>query len=215
MTPEPEHNSAPVWCPLIPFEDLQKLTGYRGQLERISQAYDDWRASMRGHANTAPDAGVFLDRIRMLLIAIGIACGGDRTFAERVQSIVGEQLKHGALSLVSRLGDESLTGPAVKQALMHFFKRLRFNRDVSPVEEIEEAVKSLGPVTRTAGSSSRERYDSPLSQNFGSRMDETGVLNEKVISAALAESVRVLKQLFAGLLSPDPWGLNIEKSDEG
>ncbi len=199
---------------MIPFEDLQKLTGYRNQLERISQAYDDWRASMRGHTNTAPDSGVFLDRIRMLLIAIGIACGRDRTFAERIQTIVGEQLKHGALNLVSKLGDESLTGSAVKQTLMYFFKRLRFSRDVSPVEEIEQAAKSLSPVTKTAGSSSRARYDAPLTQNLGSGTAETGVLNEKVISAALAESVNVLKRLFTGLLSPDPWGLNTEKSDE-
>jgi len=214
MAPEPDHDSSLVWCPLIPFEDLQKLAGYRGQLERISQAYDDWRASMRGHTNTAPDAGVFLDRIRMLLIAIGIACGGDRSFAERVQTIVGEQLKHGALDVVSKLGDESLTKSAVKQTLMHFFKRLRFSRDVSPVEEIEQAAKSLSPVTRTAGSFSHARYDAPLTQNLGSGTDETCVLNEKFISAALAESVSVLKRLFTGLLSPDPWGLVGEKSDE-
>lgn len=213
MVPEPDYNSALVWCPLIPFEDLQKLAGYRGQLESISQAYDDWRASMRSHTSTAPDAGVFLDRIRMLLIAIGIACGGSRTFAERVQTIVGEQLRHGALNLVSKLGDESSTELAVKQTLMSFFKRLRFGRDVSPLEEMEQATKSLGPITRTAGSSLHGRHDAPLTQNLGSETAETGVLNEKVISAALAESVSVLKQLFTGLLSPDPWGFNSEKSD--
>ena len=126
MALETNHNSALVWCPLIPFEDLQKLAGYGGVLERISQAYDDWRASMRGHTTTAPDAGVFLDRIRMLLIAVGIACGGDRTFAERVQAIIGDQLRRGALSLVSKLADESTTELAVKQTLVSFFKKLRF-----------------------------------------------------------------------------------------
>jgi len=199
MAPEPNHSSVLVWCPLVPLDNLSKLAGYENQLEMINQAYDDWRSSMRGRSTEVDDVGVFLDRIRLLWISVGIACGAERALAEKVQAIIAEQLRRGALILVSKMLIETSDEAAVRQTLTNFFRQLRFGRDIFPLEEIQEAAVSFNQIEKTSVPLSHGRRQKPAKQ------DKTP--DETVIIDALTESLAVLSQLYVQLLSPDPWGV--------
>jgi hypothetical protein len=199
-------DSAIVWCPLIPYDDLSGFAGHESELEKINQVYDDWRSLMRGRSTLVDDVGIFLDRIRMLWISVGIACGAERALAESVQTVVGRQLRTGALRLVSRLSAETAHESAVKQTLTNFFQQLRFGHDVFPLEEIQK--------TAVSPDQSRIRSDPPpcdkpqkkSKQRKKLQNIEKNMPNDEVVSGALAESVRILSELVMHLLSPDPWG---------
>lgn len=199
MASEPNRNSALVWCPLVPFDDLVELAGHENELEKINQVYDDWRSSMRGRSNVVDDAGIFLDRIRLLWISVGIACGVKRALAERVQTIIGEQLRKSALAFVSRMPTKSSDEAAVRQTLAAFFQQLRFGRDIFPLEEMQKTV--------VIPDQFKELRESPLSHKTRRASNkEKGMADEQVVSNALAESVGILGRLYIHLLSPDPWG---------
>jgi hypothetical protein len=145
------------------------------------------------------DVGVFLDRIRLLWISVGIACGAERALAEKVQAIIAEQLRRGALILVSKMLIETSDEAAVRQTLTNFFRQLRFGRDIFPLEEIQEAAVSFNQIEKTSVPLSHGRRQKPAKQ------DKTP--DETVIIDALTESLAVLSQLYVQLLSPDPWGV--------
>ena len=142
MSPESsDHFSMAVWCTLIPPGVMGKLVEFEEELVAINQTYEDWLVSMRGKSLIGSDTGVLLDRIRILMINIGIACAMNRDLAEEIQTILSTHLRKKALDIVSELQDGSTEKLAVKETLSAFFSELRFTRDIFPEEEIEKAAK--------------------------------------------------------------------------
>ncbi|MFW9798017.1 MAG: hypothetical protein ACFFE2_13330 [Candidatus Thorarchaeota archaeon] len=203
MPPETnDHVPMTVWCSLIPPGDIGKLTEFEDELLSVNQIYEDWLVSMRGKSVVGTDVGVLLDRIRMLMINIGIACATNRELAEEIQTILSTNLRSRALGLVSQMPEEPPEKLAVKETLSTFFSELRFTRDIFPEEEIGKAtpekIKSSGKSDAKKG-----MFGKILKSVRGS--SET-VDKEKTAEAAVLESSNILKRIYMRLLSPDPWG---------
>ncbi|TFG31125.1 hypothetical protein EU527_13195 [Candidatus Thorarchaeota archaeon] len=194
-----DHVSMAVWCPLIPPEELDRFTEWSEDLRNISQAYEDWLSSMRGKSFVGTDIGVLLDRIRILMINIGIACAMNRALAESVQTVISEYLRVRALSMIEALSGDSKEKIAVKETLTAFFSDLRFTRDIFP----EEDVKGVIPIMVSLSSDSSHGL---LGRFLGSKSKRANVDQEKTLQAALIEGSNILKKLYMRLLSPDPWG---------
>ncbi len=195
----PNDVSMAVWCTLIPPDEMNKFSKYEDDIRSVSAAYEDWLVSMRGKSFVGADVGVLLDRIRILMIDIGIACAMNRTLAEEVQSVVSDHLRIRALEIISELKADSNEKAAVKETLTVFFQDLKFTRDIFP----EEDVMGVIPVkVSLEGDSSKGR----LGKLVGSRSKKVKVNKESTLQAALLESSNVLKKIYMRLLSPDPWG---------
>ena len=193
-----DHVPMTVWCTLIPPGEMGKLIEFEEELIMVNQTYEDWLVSMRGKSLVGSDTGVLLDRIRILMINIGIACAMNRDLAEEIQSILSTNLRKRALAIVSELPEESHEKLAVKETLAAFFSELRFTRDIFPEEEIEkvipEKVKSSGKGDGKKG-------------RFGKIRGSTKTIDrQKTSEAAVFESSNILKRIYMRLLSPDPWG---------
>ena len=132
----PNDVSMAVWCTLIPPDEMDKFAEYDDDLRSVSAAYEDWLVSMRGKSFIGADVGVLLDRIRILMINIGIACAMNRTLAEDVQSVVSDYLRKRALDIVGELKADSKEKAAVKETLAVFFQDLKFTRDIFPEEDV-------------------------------------------------------------------------------
>lgn len=195
----PNDVSMAVWCTLIPPDEMDKFSKYEDGLRSISAAYEDWLVSMRGKSFIGADVGVLLDRIRILMINIGIACAMNRALAEEVQSVVSENLRIRALDLVSELKVDSKEKTAVKETLTVFFQDLKFTRDIFP----EEDVMGVIPVKVSIDSGSSKGF---LGKLIGSKSKKVSVDKESTLQAALLESSNILKKIYMRLLSPDPWG---------
>lgn len=137
-----------VWFPILPPEDVMSLRRFEHSLHKINGAYDDWRAIMGKKSLIGTKVGVILDRIRMLMINIGIASGQNREMAERVQILLSKRLREAALGLVE---GNSGVDKAVRVALANFFGQLEFTRDIDPREEILHNVPN--------SKSNKELYD--------------------------------------------------------
>ncbi len=193
-----------VWCPLIPPQDFSKLEGYEGELNKVSNAYDDWQAFMRGKPFIETDVGVLLDRIRMLMIGIGVACAQDRDLAEVVQSILSHNLRKTAIELVERVSDTGQYDGRIKGILTNFFSTIKFTRDLYPREEIERAMANHREEQRGGTLlSSLKKAAAEARKN----KDDADSEREPVIQAALSEAASVAKRIYLRLLSPDPWGI--------
>ncbi|MHA1614123.1 MAG: hypothetical protein ACTSYJ_04715 [Candidatus Thorarchaeota archaeon] len=190
--------SMAVWCTLLPPEELDQFSE-EDDLRSVSAAYEDWLVSMRGKSIVGADVGVMLDRIRMLMINIGIACALDRALAEKVQSIVADHLRKRALKIVSELRTNTKEKAAVKETLALFFKDLKFTRDIFP----EEDVKGVIPVKVSLKGDSSKGI---LGRLIGLKSKKVNVDKETTLQAALLESSNVLKKIYLRLVSPDPWG---------
>ena len=199
MSPDTnDHVSMTVWCTVIPPGKMGKLVEFEEDLHMVNQTYEDWLVSMRGMSLIGSDSGVLLDRIRILMINIGIACAMNRDLAEEIQAILSTNLRKRALDIVSELPEKPPEKLAVKETLSAFFSELRFTRDIFPEEEIgkvtPEKVKSSAK-----GGSKKGR--------FGKTRGSTKTVDkQKTAEAAVAESSNVLKRIYMRLLSPDPWG---------
>jgi len=199
MAPKDIDNvSMVVWCTLLPPEELDQFSE-EDDLRSVSAAYEDWLASMRGKSIVGADVGVVLDRIRILMINIGIACAMDRALAEQVQSIVSDHLRKRSLKIVSELRADTKEKAAVKETLALFFKDLKFTRDIFP----EEDVMSVIPVTVSLKGDSSKGI---LGRLIGLKSKKVNVDKETTLQAALLESSNVLKKIYLRLVSPDPWG---------
>ncbi len=199
MAPDDMNNvSMAVWCTLLPPEELDQFSE-EDDLRSVSAAYEDWLVSMRGKSIVGADVGVMLDRIRMLMINIGIACALDRALAEKVQSIVADHLRKRALKIVSELRTNTKEKAAVKETLALFFKDLKFTRDIFP----EEDVKGVIPVKVSLKGDSSKGI---LGRLIGLKSKKVNVDKESTLQAALLESSNVLKKIYLRLVSPDPWG---------
>lgn len=191
--------SMAVWCTLIPPDELERLSDHKEDLRSVSEAYEDWLVSMRGKSFVGTDIGVILDRIRILMIDIGIACAMNRLLAEEVQSVVSEHLRERALMMVDQLPNDSVERMAVRETLATFFRDLKFTRDIFP----EEDVKGIIPVKVSMRSDSSK---SVLGRLLGARTKTVIVDTERALQAALLESSNIMKRLYMRLVSPDPWG---------
>ncbi|RDE15600.1 MAG: hypothetical protein C4K47_02620 [Candidatus Thorarchaeota archaeon] len=207
MVSDSSHNSTLVWCPLIPLDDLSELVGHENELEKINEVYDDWRSSMRGRPTVVDDVGIFLDRIRMLWISVGIACGAERALAEKVQAIIGSHLRKAAITLVSRMPAKNFNQAAVKQTLANFFQQLRFGHDVFPLEEIQKTAVSPHQMKKSSDPPSRRKTKATSKRSKNLENIEKDLADDGVVNVALDESVKILSVLFDHLLSPDPWGV--------
>ena len=194
----PHDVSMAVWCTLIPPDEMDKFSKYEDDLRSVSAAYEDWLVSMRGKSFIGADIGVLLDRIRILMINIGIACAMNRTLAEEVQTVVSGHLRKRALGIISELKANSKEKAAVKETLSIFFRDLKFTRDIFPEEDVMGVIpvkvsleedSSKGRLGKLIGSSKKVKVD-----------------KESTLQAALLESSNVLKKIYIRLLSPDPWG---------
>jgi len=195
----PNDVSMAVWCTLLPPEELDKFTQYEEDLRHVSEAYEDWLVSMRGKSFIGADIGVLLDRIRILMINIGIACATNRTLADEVQSVVSHHLRIRALQIVEEINSDSKERIAVKETLALFFKDLKFTRDIFP----EEDVMGVIPVKVSLESDSSKGL---LGKLIGSRSKSVDVDKEKTLQAAMIEGSNILKKIYMRLTSPDPWG---------
>ncbi len=186
-------NSAPmnVWCPIIPLENMREFSRQEKGLRKISEAYYDWCAVMRSKPLVGTSVGVLLDRIRILMINMGIAVGQNRQLAEAVQKIVSEKLRTGAVQMVSMMPTESSEMKAIKKTLALFFARVKFTRDIDPAEEIRTSM----PDPTSLGAD----------QETDSHTDFME-LKRTITKRSLEESANVVKRLYVQLLSPDPWG---------
>lgn len=196
-----------VWCPLVPPEDLLGMGLFKKDLSEVSNAYYDWCASMRSKSLEAVPLGALLDRIRMLMINVGIACGQNRELAEAVQKIVAENLRKGASQLISKLPAESEVEQAVKKTLAMFFARLKFTRDIDPKEEMR---KSMPESVSVKPETDDERLTSVFSKIQPQGMSRELDIDDKIKITKLAvhEGTEVAKVLYTRLLSPDPYGNN-------
>ncbi|MBD3405832.1 MAG: hypothetical protein GF411_06845 [Candidatus Lokiarchaeota archaeon] len=186
-----------VWCPLIPPADYKQVKNYLGDLHRINDAYDDWRASMRGKPFVGIRVGVILDRIRMLMIKIGVSCGQNRTLAETVQSVVAEALRQRSYSIIKKMSSDTQEEKIIKSTVYAFFKSLKFTRDIYPIEEIQRVMpKNIESDSDASGFLGR----------FKKSEDTKKFDKEELAEKALEKSNNVLKRLLMYLLSPDPWG---------
>ncbi|MFW9833128.1 MAG: hypothetical protein ACFFEK_03980 [Candidatus Thorarchaeota archaeon] len=193
-----DHVSMAVWCTLIPPGEIGKLVEFEEELRSVNQIYEDWLVSMRGKSLVGSDVGVLLDRIRMLMINIGIACAMNRELAEEIQTILSTNLRKRSLDLVSELPDDPPEKLAVKETLAAFFSELRFTRDIFPEEDIEKVTpEKVNPSEKDGAKKSR----------FGKILGSTKKVDrEKVSAAAVLESSNIMKRIYMRLLSPDPWG---------
>ncbi len=199
MAPKDIDNvSMAVWCTLLPPEELDQFSE-EDDLRSVSAAYEDWLASMRGKSIVGADVGVILDRIRILMINIGIACALNRALAEQIQSIVANHLRKRSLKIVSELRTNTKEKAAVKETLALFFKDLKFTRDIFP----EEDVMGVIPVTVSLKGDSSKGI---LGRLIGLKSKKVDVDKDSTLQAALLESSNVLKKIYLRLVSPDPWG---------
>ena len=188
-----------LWCPIIPPEELSKLGEHKEDISKVREVYDDWRASMSHKKIKGSDAGLYLDRIRMLMIGIGIASGTNRLFAETVQSIILRRLRKQTLDFASTLPEDTPPRKTVKRTLSEFFSELKFMRDIDPEEEIKTAAISRP-------SDSGGAIMSRLRSMFSKKGSSSTQLDEVTMRRASVEATRILVKVYVQLLSPDPWG---------
>jgi len=199
MSPETnDHVPMTVWCTLIPPGEMRKLVEFEEDLLMVNQTYEDWLVSMRGMSLIGSDTGILLDRIRILMINIGIACAMNRDLAEEIQEILSSNLRKKALGMVSEFPEEPPEKLAVKETLSAFFSELRFTRDIFPEEEID---KVMPDKVKSSG-----RGDAKKGRFRKSRGSAKTVDRQKTAEAAVLESSNILKRIYMRLLSPDPWG---------
>jgi hypothetical protein len=203
--PKSDSGPATVWCPIVPEEDLKRLSSQRKGLQEINDAFYEWQAVMRGKSIVGTSIGILLDRIRMLMINVGIAVGQNRSLAEEVQDIISTKLRTGSLGLITEMEPEGPEEKLVKKTLAMFFAKVKFTRDIDPLEDIRAAMPDLR--TYVSGLDAIGLF-----RMFGvtktTDLDESRFsdIRIKVTKLAMTGGTNVIKRIFLRLLSPDPWG---------
>lgn len=192
-----------IWCPLLPPEELRRFTDYSEELSQINSAYDDWRTKMRGLLSEEAGAGMLLDRVRMLMISIGIAVPRNRSLVETVQDIVSDKLRKRAIEMVATKVSEDRKGQWTGETLVSFFKRLRFTRDIIPREEMVLAAEETD-----APSKKKRGVFAGLRNSIMGKNEEAGRKpnSSVLVKAAMPKATEILRHLYRLLLSVDPWG---------
>ena len=201
MTPLDDGRRVPlVWCPIIPLDEIEKFSDYERELENLANIYDDWAASMRGKSIKGGEIGIYLDRIRILMINIGIGSGTNRDFAENVQSTITDALRKQTLRSVESIWENSGNKRILKDMLRLFFNEIRFTRDIDPLEEMEK----IG--VRVSASAPPKVLGSKR-KSVARRPEPEITIEDKEIRTALVEATRIVLNSYLKLLSPDPWSL--------
>jgi hypothetical protein len=202
--PGSDRGSLNVWCPIIPEEDLKRLSSHRKGLQEINDSFYDWQAAMRSKSIVGTSIGILLDRIRMLMINVGIAVGQNRDLAEEVQEIIAKKLRTGSLGLVTIMPAEDPVEKAVKKTLAMFFAKIKFTRDIDPLEDIRASMPDLWTFCSELEKEDRQRM---FGVTDAMELDDSRCADIKVrvTKMAMAASTNVVKRIFLRLLSPDPW----------
>jgi hypothetical protein len=138
------------------------------------------------------------------MINVGIAVGQNRSLAEEVQDIVATKLRTGSLGFVAQLPSEDPEDKAVKKTLAMFFAKIKFTRDIDPLEDIRASMPDIKTFCSELDAEDRFRM-------FGvakaTDLDDSRCVDIKikVTKMAMAGSTNVVKRIFLRLLSPDPW----------
>ncbi|MFX0107119.1 MAG: hypothetical protein ACFE7R_02455 [Candidatus Hodarchaeota archaeon] len=161
---------------------------------------------MRAKPLVGTNVGVLLDRIRMLMISVGISVGQNRELAEKVQAIVSKKLREGAMHTVSKMPSDTPEEKAIKQTLAVFFAKLKWTRDIDPIEEIGSAIPDVSKILPKSEIEGQFILldDLKLEANSYSTIEA----RIKISKMVMKESTNVVKRLFFRLLRPDPWGDN-------
>ena len=194
-----------VWCPIIPFDQLCHIEGDDDEFVRINSEYDDWKAIMRTKSMVGATTGIMLDRIRMMLMGIGVACAQNRELAITVQGILTDGLRLNARRIIDDMPPERVDN-VTKSVLSSFFDRLMFTRDIIPEDDMQEAASTAKMVD--SGSKSGAS-GGKLKRFFRKKETKTETpikVDNALIQKALFETTNVLKRIYMRLLSPDPWG---------
>ncbi len=192
-----------VWCPLIPLDHMREINASSTELRRINSVYDDWRASMVNSPDSK-DIGVALDRIRMLLINIGVACGHNYELAKQIQTLVDAHLKETATRLIDRLPATTPQDRMIKDALTRFFLNMRFIRDIDPTEEIRHVIEEEGVISSSKMSMHGVMFIKTRREQTSSGNRENK--REDIYEALREKTAFIAFYLYRQLLSPDPWG---------
>ncbi len=195
-----------VWCPIIPYEKLRHIEGEVEEFQRINGQYDDWKATMRTKSMVGANTGIMLDRIRMMMMGVGIACAQNRDLALTVQNICSDNLRESALTIIASLPPERVDA-STKAVLQSFFTKLKFTRDIIPEEDMRDAasvavVLDSPPIEASPISKLKSLFRKKAPEPTASKPI---VVNDDLIKVALFETTNVLKRLYMRLLSPDPW----------
>ncbi len=192
-----------IWCPLIAPEFREKLQAYIHELPRVNNAYEDWLASIRGKSIIGADMGVVLDRIRMLMINIGVALAQNRGLAEAVQSVVTEQLRRAALKESRKLPHDTPSDRIIRDVVEAFFKEVKFTRDIIPEDEIAKVAK------RVLQESVESKVDGGRGTSIGrfklTRTTDPSPSLDEIVDAAMNQCTIIAKRLYVRLLTPSPW----------
>jgi len=192
-----------IWCPLLPQEDLRRFSDYPDELSQINSTYDDWRTKMRRISSEDAGTGMLLDRIRMLMISIGIAVPRNRSMVETVQDVVSDKLRERAFEMIPGKVSDDHKGRWIGETLVSFFKRLRFTRDVIPKEEmILAAEETEVPSKKKTGVFAGVMETFLGKKKVASNKPSSTIL----VKAAMPKATEILRQLYRLLLSVDPWG---------
>lgn len=195
-----------VWCPIIPYEKLRHIKGEIEEFQRINGQYDDWKATMRTKSMAGANTGIMLDRIRMMMMGVGIACAQNRDLALAVQNICSDNLRENALTIIDSLPPERVV-ESTKAVLQSFFTKLKFTRDIIPEDDMRDAasvavVLDSPPKDASPASRIRKLFRKKESVTTASKPI---TVDDDLIKTALFETTNVLKRLYMRLLSPDPW----------
>jgi hypothetical protein len=141
----------------------------------------------------------------MLMINLGIAVGQNRELAEEVQEIIAAKLRTGSLGLVTKLPTDEPEDRAVKKTLAMFFARIKFTRDIDPLEEIRASMPDLR--TFCSELEREDRYSMfGVTEAMSLDASRHADVRVRVTKLAMSGSTNVIKRIFLRLLSPDPWG---------
>ncbi len=198
-----ERGPMDVWCPIIPFDQLRYIEGDDDEFVRINSEYAEWKAIMRTKSMVGATTGIMLDRIRMMLMGISVACAQNRELAITVQGILAEGLRLNARKIIDDMPPERVDNET-KAVLRSFFNRLKFTRDIIPEDDMQEAA-STTKVTDTKSSSSGGILRG-LFRKKETKTETPVTVNDALIKKALLETTNVLKRIYMRILSPDPWG---------
>ncbi len=197
-----ERGPMDVWCPMIPFDQLRYLEGDDDEFVRINSEFDDWKAVMRTKSMVGAITGVMLDRIRMMLMGVGVACAQNRELASTVQGILADRLRKSARMLIDDMPPERVDN-VTKSVLRSFFDTLKFTRDIIPEDDMHEAAATAKVIEPSSGSSGSKRKG--FFRKKEKKREIAVEVNDTLIQKALLETTNVLKRIYMRLLSPDPW----------
>lgn len=192
-----------VWCPIIPFDQLRHIEGDDDEFVRINSEYDDWKAIMRTKSMVGATTGIMLDRIRMMLMGVGVACAQNRELAITVQGILADGLRLNARRIIDDMPPERVDN-VTKAVLKSFFDRLKFTRDIIPEDDMQEAASTTKVTVSKPGSSGGILRG--LFRRKEAKTETPVTVDDALIKKALLETTNVLKRIYMRILSPDPWG---------